>query len=323
MGLLDAIKKRRAKLILLFASVLLPLMAVEIYLHVVDRYRPPPHPVTPQDPDVYCQYPWGYGLRPDALLKETFEDGPTFLHPSNRHGFRAKRQVDEADSRRRIVVAGDSFVFGWGVEKEERFTDVIEAARPEWRLENIGMNGYGTDLTFRAVEQVGLLAKPEVVIFSIYSDAFPRVRPHFVGMGYEVPRYEWDGTRLRSVAYPKHRPWDGLRTSWFVRNALWQRSGLERTINEAVLKRFFALARERGFRPVVLFFAGWWPESGKDRGRLEFLKGLCEDHGVELIDVSEVRELGRRRTYIGIHWNARGHAWVADRVVEALEPLLR
>jgi len=55
---------------------------------------------------------------------------------SNADGFRGG-DLHERDGRRRIVVLGDSMVFGSGVEERERFTERIEAAEPGWRVENL------------------------------------------------------------------------------------------------------------------------------------------------------------------------------------------
>src|SRR5437899_3035923 len=47
--------------------------------------------------------------------------------------------------RRRILVLGDSFVFGYGVEQEEIFTTVLEGLLPATEVINAGVSGYGTD----------------------------------------------------------------------------------------------------------------------------------------------------------------------------------
>lgn len=321
MGLVAAIRTHRSRLVLLALTLLLATGAVEAFLRLTDRFPVPPHPVVPQNPSVYCPYEWGYGLRPDAELELT-HGARKFVLRSNRHGFRGARRLDEEDDRVRILVAGDSFVFGWGVEEHERFTDLIEKKHSGWRLDNIGMNGYGTDLTLRAVEQVGFLTEPDAVLFCIYSDAFPRVMPHFVGLGYEVPRFELSGGELHSVPYPQWYPWDALRTRQLIRRAWWRWRESEWKINAAVLERFFAHAEGRGFRPAVLFFAGFWPDTGVDRERRRFVTELCDRSDVPLLDVSGVRDLGRKRAFIGIHWNARGHAWVAERVGGFLESVL-
>jgi GDSL-like Lipase/Acylhydrolase. len=49
------------------------------------------------------------------------------------------------DGRPRIVFLGDSFVWGTGLEAQERFTDKLRAKHPEWTVFNFGVVGYGTD----------------------------------------------------------------------------------------------------------------------------------------------------------------------------------
>ena len=48
-------------------------------------------------------------------------------------------------ARKRILVLGDSFAFGPGVNVRERFDAVLVRQRPAWSIVNLGIMGYGTD----------------------------------------------------------------------------------------------------------------------------------------------------------------------------------
>jgi hypothetical protein len=45
----------------------------------------------------------------------------------------------------RVLMVGDSFVFGEGVDLEERFDTLLQRAMPELSIVNIGVRGYGPD----------------------------------------------------------------------------------------------------------------------------------------------------------------------------------
>src|SRR5439155_19619121 len=61
----------------------------------------------------------------------------------NAQGFRMDRDV-RADGRSRIVVVGDSFTFGDGVDVLERYGDRLESLTGH-EVINMGVWGYGTD----------------------------------------------------------------------------------------------------------------------------------------------------------------------------------
>ena len=126
---------------------------------------------------------------------------------SNSDGFRSRRDFREPDARRRIVVLGDSMVFGSGVEESERFTEVLESMEPGWRVDNLGMVAYGPDLMLRALETVGVALKPDVVLFAIFSHDFYRVMPEAFGIGFPLPRYVLEAGRLVTVPYPERPAW--------------------------------------------------------------------------------------------------------------------
>jgi len=121
----------------------------ELLLWAKGWYAPPPSP--PRciywDPKICALYqfyePYGYRLKPSRIMEYFYPKvNPRKLNvTSNQDGFRSSRELDEPDSRLRILVLGDSFAFGEGVEEHERFSNVLEDLRPNWRVDNMGMTG--------------------------------------------------------------------------------------------------------------------------------------------------------------------------------------
>lgn len=83
---------------------------------------------------------------------------------SNSHGFRQVRELGEEDVPPHVLVTGDSFTFGQGVEESERLTDRVEALHPKLRVDNVGMTGWGPDMMLLALETVVPRTKPDVVV---------------------------------------------------------------------------------------------------------------------------------------------------------------
>src|SRR3990172_4784781 len=96
-------------------------------------------------------------------------------------GFRARRKLGGRDPRPRVLVLGDSMIFGPGVEEPDRVTERLEAAEPGWRVDNLGMVGFGPDLMLRVLEAKGLATHPAVVVLVMFSHDVYRVVPEMVG----------------------------------------------------------------------------------------------------------------------------------------------
>jgi hypothetical protein len=243
---------------------------------------------------------------------------------SNAEGFRSSREYDEPDPRRRILVVGDSFVYGLGVREEERFTEVLEALEPAWRVDNLGMPGWGLDLMIRGLEHVGLKAHPNVVILALYTDDFRRLLPYYSGMGYAYVKFELVDGRLETKPYPRVSGWRRLRIIHALYETYWrpQRTRNRYDLNEALLDRFLELADQHDFEPVVLFLPGTG-DTSEDQARRRFLQSWTSARNVRYLDLSvPIHNAGVRQTYISgnWHWNATGHQIAAMALLHFLKP---
>ena len=73
---------------------------------------------------------------------------------------------------RRIVVLGDSIVWGYGVEDDEVFTSVLEREDPGVEWINLGVSGYGTDQESLLLEREGMRYKPDIVLAEVCENDF-------------------------------------------------------------------------------------------------------------------------------------------------------
>lgn len=70
---------------------------------------------------------------------------------------------------KRIVVLGDSFTWGYGVEEYERFTEVLENSLLEnWQVINLGNPGYGNDQELLIFKNEGVKYNPDLVVVAFY-----------------------------------------------------------------------------------------------------------------------------------------------------------
>jgi hypothetical protein len=312
---------------LVLGATVVSLGFVELALRWWDLYRPVPNPVRPRS-DLYEASPiFGYRLHPSRRTGYRYPPDSEEVIPlvSNSDGFRSSREFDQVDSRVRILVVGDSFVFGQGVRAEDRLTERLEALEPGWRVDNVGMTGWGVDLMIRALEYIGQKADPDVVVLAVYTDDFRRLRPTYAGVGYAYPKFDLVGDQLTTVPFPYPTAWERLRIVQAWHNEVTWRWDLNRyALNRALLNRFLHRARTRPFRPVVAFLPGR-EDTPVDQERREFLRRWSAAHDVPYLDLTAaIHGAGVQNVYIrdNWHWNAAGHQIAAEQLRLALLDVL-
>jgi len=116
-----------------------------------------------------------YSLRPNRTRVAKNEEF-TERASTNSVGLRDDPIRPRADFDQRIVVLGDSMIFGHGVDDDESFPNQLEAVLSEAGRNvdviNAGIKGYGTDGAYKLwtsrLAPLGL--EPDLVIFAVYSN---------------------------------------------------------------------------------------------------------------------------------------------------------
>lgn len=312
----------KQNLLLFLVSLLVALLGAEVALQLTDTFAPPPYPPRPRMPELYTSHPdYGYALWPSRTTQYEYPPAQPrrITVNSNADGFRGKRELDGEDRRTRVLILGDSYAFGQGVEEAERFSDVLEQLEPGWRVDNLGMTGWGPDLMLLALEALVERTSPDVVVFTLFYDDFRRVRPRYAGMGYPNPRLELRDGRLVRVPFPKPKPWERSHLYHGVLRALWGPnrpfSGptpAEWELNERILDRFRELASLHGFSPVLVYLTGPWTGAAQRR-RSSWVREYGEAHGVPWLDLTEPIQSAGDSVYLpeNRHYSPAGHRIVA------------
>lgn len=142
----------------------------------------------------------------------------------NSAGWRDReRSVEKPLGALRMVVLGDSFTWGHGVEDDEIFTRRLEAMMPGLEVLNMGLSGSSTDQQLLILKQDALSYHPDLVLVMICRNDFSGIMGTREGP-YEKPSFvlEQDGTlRLINVPVPDVSSIARLH-DWFRRHlALW------------------------------------------------------------------------------------------------------
>lgn len=112
------------------------------------------------------------------------------LH-TNSAGFRGLREYTQEtpENIMRLVVLGDSFVFGFGVEDSECLTALLEAKHPDLEVINLGVAGFGVDqflITFRTIAKD---YHADYVFIGLYQEDFWRATRAFADSGHAKPYF--------------------------------------------------------------------------------------------------------------------------------------
>jgi len=94
------------------------------------------------------------------------------LLPAGRGGHK------KAAKERRILITGDSSVYGWGVPTGQTFQERLEKQLNEhwpafhFEVINLGVPGYSTEQSLRQLQEVGLAYEPDLLVISnVFSDS--------------------------------------------------------------------------------------------------------------------------------------------------------
>lgn len=153
------------KLALLGGSLLFSLIAVELFLRLIN--------FAPDELHLFRANPNGtgsYRLRPNLDIVTTFGKANIPIK-TNSHGMRWREVSLEGSTRKRVAFVGDSFTFGlWADTVEHSLAGTFEQeARGEFEALNFGVPGFGfTDIELLIREQV-LQFRPACIVLMSYN----------------------------------------------------------------------------------------------------------------------------------------------------------
>ena len=79
--------------------------------------------------------------------------------------------IPENEPKRKLVL-GDSFGWGFGVEHQEQFGEILENMHPDWEIVNASVSDYSTDQQYLFYREKGMSFKPDIVLLLFYENDF-------------------------------------------------------------------------------------------------------------------------------------------------------
>lgn len=265
----------------------------------------------------------------------------------NEQGFRGPDVETEKDaSKTRILVVGDSLVWGFGVQEEDTFIAEMAARCPNLEVINFGVSGYSTDQELLLFNERGKPLNPDIVVLVVASNDFSDNIRSTVNVYYQKPLYVLENRQLVLTNRPVPEPNPLVVLASSIARQSYLLTQLGRTIQGLTLARetkaapkedkpkpertaapfprteaermttllieaFLREVEASGARPAIVF--------NDARGyHITKLLGLDRMPVVQLEDLKLDPDPERYRLPGDFHWNAAGHKEVAERILNGL-----
>ncbi len=239
----------------------------------------------------------------------------------------------EDPAKRRILLIGDSFVFGEGVDVEDRFDMRPAMQQDGWSSVNLGVMGYGTDqqmITARA--HTDALSEGDALVLVTNGGDFidnlrqshsGRAKPWFELHGDELIEHGPD-VGLREILRDKLYLWARFMTLLEANKPAYEEERLQHSgeLYRAIVTAETRDLRARGVEIVIAHHAtepGRFPQLHVIMQRT--LRHICAPEGYTCVGLDRDLKHGTapRLSYLADgHWSTVGH----DRVAATLGPAL-
>ncbi len=278
---------------------------------------------------------------------------------TNSRGFRGTREYAESKppGTVRMLVLGDSFPFGFGVEDDQTFPALLEQQSPNLEVPNLGVPGYGLDQMLIAYRVLGKKLHPDYVVIGVFWEDFWRCTRAFVDTGHAKPYFVLNAQgQLQLHNVPAPQPFQ-LTTnqfppileyspveqfflkSYFFR--ILQRSltrlgkmlGLidpdttpECQVGRAILRQLIREIRQAGSKPILMMIPpDRWITDKDTASLLKSMRLFAQSEKVPMIDMLPVLKEAVRNVKISDfyipndrHWTLRGHELAAAEIQKFL-----
>jgi hypothetical protein len=285
----------------------------------------------------------------DDYLGWKLSEGKNAIHHSryfeatyriNALGYRDRpRNLLKDDEIYRILLYGDSQIFGWGIPAEKRFSNLIEAQKPHLEIWNLAVPGYGLDQEVLSYEKQGQLLNANEVTFLVSRDTLHRTHYDYIYRKHK-PKFvidQNDSLRLVHVQQGTnvwtrlfYRVLSPLYLPYFVdhRLAMLKRNPKQENdesdqkttvgsdaigeLEKRILDRASNVAREWKHRMTIIADLPKTPRRD--------LKNFCDQRGIGFLQI--VLPKGDPDLTFGKHdrhWNPRAHKLITEQLLSQSE----
>ena len=265
----------------------------------------------------------------------------------NENGLRDREHsYDRQNDIERILVLGDSFAWGYGVEESQRFSQLLEKALGV-EVINAGVSGYSTDQELLWYRNEGIKYETDLVILVVAGNDVGDNGRQLVNTIYYKPKYVIEEDQLVLTGYPV--PKTGLQGKfiyslsqrsalayflvqrYFDLHSLYSRlkvnsdqtnlpgSGIntEREpfkLTIALIDEMRNIAESRKAKFMIVTTDKWWNHTSGET-YIDFVTTV-QSEGFLVLDVESMPGFEPEKMLIPNdgHWNQSGHEFVAEKI---------
>lgn len=270
----------------------------------------------------------------------------------NENGLRDRpHSYERQDETERVLVLGDSFAWGYGVEELERFSQLLEKSL-DVEVINAGVSGYSTDQELLWYRSEGIKYETDLVIVVVagndvgdneqqlvntiyYKPKFVLEDGQLVATGYPVPKTSPEGRLIYSLSQRSALAYF-LTQRYFDLRSLYRKakvnsnyesssaSGLSTEsksfqLTVALLDKMRNTAEARKAKFMIVATDRWWNSPSNEIYK-DFINTLRAE-GFLVLDVESLPGFNPEKMLIPNdgHWNQSGHEFVAEKIKALIE----
>ena len=143
--------------------------------------------------------------------------GPGIYLQTNTQTFRNNQDFspETPENKLRIICSGDSFTFGYGVDNDHTWCQLLAAHDQRLETINMGQGGYGVDQAYLWYKRDGQKLEHQIHLFAFITTDFKRMRrDEFNGYGKPLLKVQNDALVVTNVPVP----WRSFYLPWLTQN---------------------------------------------------------------------------------------------------------
>lgn len=232
---------------------------------------------------------------------------------NNNLGFRDIEHNYIEKNKKRIMFIGDSFCWGYGVNQDKNFIELLRYKLKEYELFNCGISGYATDQEYILLKKYFDIIKPNIVLL-VYCCANDNIEnnTNFVFKQYYKPYYIIKNENLELHGIPVPKTWLYYKNNFFIKHSNFITFILKNFIifkNPPIYTNDYGIIED-----ILLLFKQFLTDKN-----CTFYIGLTnsDDNFEKFLKSKDIKYIvleNKNTIENDIHWNEKGHEYVADKI---------